>query len=126
MEAKAKVVSQAEYDAWYAALPLKAAAEPEGLAIMKKNACMGCHSLDGTKIVGPTLKGLFGNTVTVIENGAEKSMVADSVYIVTSITDPDKQVVKGFNKGLMKTYKGIIPDKDIDKILQYIKTLNAQ
>ena len=62
MEAKAKVVSQAGYDAWYAALPLKAASEPEGLAIMKKNACMGCHSLDGTKLVGPSLKGIFGQT----------------------------------------------------------------
>lgn len=126
MEAKAKIVSQADYDAWLAGLKTQGEGEPEGLAILKKNACLGCHSLDGTKLVGPTFKGIFGKKETVIENGSETEITADSLYIISSILEPDKQVVKGFNKGLMRTYKGVIPDDEIMKAYQYLKTLNAE
>jgi cytochrome c oxidase subunit 2 len=126
MEAKAKIVSQADYDAWLAGLKTQGEGEPEGLAILKKNACLGCHSLDGTKLVGPTFKGIFGKKETVIENGAETEITADSLYIISSILEPDKQVVKGFNKGLMRTYKGVIPDDEIMKAYQYLKSLNAE
>ena len=126
MEAKAKIVSPEAYALWLAGLPVKAATEPEGLTILKKNACTGCHSLDGTKLVGPTFKGLFGRPVTVIEDSKEVTLTADSTYILTSILDPNKQVVKGFPPGLMKTYKGIIKEEDMVKIFQYLKTMDAK
>ena len=126
MTAKTRIVTQEEYDAWHAALPTKADQEPEGLTIMKKNACMGCHSLDGSKLVGPTFKGVVGKQETVIENGKEVEITADSLYIINSIIDPEKQIVKGYNKGLMKSYKGVIPDDEIVKVFQYLKTLDAK
>ena len=126
MEAKAKIVPQAEYDAWLAALPAKAEGEPEGLTIIKKNACAGCHSLDGSKVVGPTFKGLFGKSETVIEGGKEVQITADSLYIVKSILEPDVQVVKGYNKGLMRSYKGVIPDEDIAKVVHYLRTMDEK
>ncbi len=126
METKSIIVPQARYDAWYAALPLKSTSAPEGLTLMKTNGCLGCHTFTGAKLVGPSLKDIFGRTEMVKEAGVMKQVVADSTYILTSILEPDKQVVEGFNPGLMKTYKGVIPDKDIQKIYQFLKTQHAK
>ena len=103
MEAKARVVPEAEFQAWLKSRPVKYA-EPAGLTIMKKNACTGCHSLDGSKIVGASFKGLYGKQEKVITDGKECSVTVDDAYIATSIYDPDKDVVVGFQKGIMKSY----------------------
>ncbi len=122
MEAKAKVVTEEEYKAWLAALPLPSA-EPEGLKILKKNACTGCHSLDGTKLVGTTFKGLYGKKEKVVTDGKEREIIVDDEYIKTSIYDPDKDLVSGFPKGLMKTYKGLVTEEEATKVIEYLKEL---
>jgi cytochrome c oxidase subunit 2 len=122
MEAKAKVVPEAEYQAWLKALPEKTN-EPEGLTILKKNACTGCHSIDGSKIVSTSFKGLYGKTERVITNGSERSVTVDDAYIKTSVYDPDKDLVVGFQKGIMKTYKGIVTEDEITKINDYLKSI---
>jgi len=122
MEAKAKVVPEADYIAWLKALPAKTN-EPEGLTILKKNACTGCHSIDGTKIVSTSFKGLYGTTEKVVTNGKERSVMVDDVYIKTSVYDPDKDVVVGYQKGIMKTYKGIVSDDDLKKITEYLQSI---
>jgi cytochrome c oxidase subunit 2 len=122
METKTKVVSEAEYAAWLKALPEKSS-EPEGLVILKKNACTGCHSIDGTKIVSASFKGLYGKTEKVITNGKERTITVDEAYIRSAVYDPDKDLVVGFQKGIMKTYKGIVTEDEMTKIIDYLKTI---
>lgn len=122
MEAKAKVVPEEEYEAWLKALPEKTA-EPEGLTILKKNACTGCHSIDGTKIVSTSFKGLYGKTEKVLTDGKERTITVDDEYIRAAIYEPDRDVVVGYPKGLMKTYKGIIKEEEMPKILDYLKSI---
>ena len=68
------VTSQADYDAWVkqqaaAAAALIAKGGPDaGKALVAQNGCGGCHSLDGSKLVGPTWHGLFGSQVK-LSNG---------------------------------------------------------
>ena len=122
METKARVVSEAEYAAWLKALPEKSN-EPEGLVILKKNACTGCHSIDGTKIVSASFKGLYGKTEKVTTDGKERSVTVDDAYIRSSVYDPDKDLVVGFQKGIMKTYKGIVTEDDMTRIIEYFKSI---
>lgn len=122
METKARVVPAAEYEAWLKALPEKSA-EPEGLAILKKNACTGCHSIDGTKIVSASFKGLYGKTEKVVTDGKERSVTVDDVYLRTAVYDPDKDIVAGYQKGIMKPYKGLITDEEMNKIIEYIRSI---
>lgn len=122
MEAKVRVVPEAEFNAWLAALP-DPSAEPEGLTILKKNACTGCHSLDGSKLVSTSFKGLYGSDKRVITNGSERTVKADDDYIKTAIFDPNKDIVVGYQKGIMKTYTGIVKEDEIPKIIDYLKTL---
>ena len=122
MEAKVKVVPESEYKAWINALPKKAA-EPEGLTIIKKNACTGCHSIDGTKLVSTSFKGIYGRKSIVLTEGKEHTVTVDAAYINSSIFEPDKDIVKGLPKGVMKSYKGIVRDDEVSKIIEYLKSI---
>ena len=122
MEAKLKVVTEEEYNKWLKDLPATST-EPEGLSLIKKNACTGCHSLDGTMLVSTSFKGLYGKQRTVVTSGKERMLSADDEYIKRSMYDPDADVVKGLNKGIMKPYKGLITDEEVSKIIDYLKAL---
>lgn len=95
-----------------------------GRRIMQNIGCFACHSIDGTRLVGPTFKGLWGSTHTVVTNGNEREITVDEEYIKTSIYDPNADVTEGFNKGLMISYETQLSDTDVDMIIEYLKTLN--
>jgi cytochrome c oxidase subunit 2 len=132
MKSMVKVLSQEKYTAWYGdTAKMASAAEAsgpgaEGLAIMKFQGCMACHSSDGTKIVGPTYQGLFGKQEVVTKDGAEVTITVDEAYIKSSIYDPNAEIVKGYPKGLMQSYTGKVSDADIAKIVEYLKSLNEK
>ena len=80
MERPVIVTSQADYDAWVkqqaaAAAALIAKGGPEaGKAFVAQNGCGACHSMDGSKLTGPTWRGLFGSQVklsdgTTVDSG---------------------------------------------------------
>ena len=94
-----------------------------GLAVIKKNGCIACHSFDGSKIVGPSFKGIYGKKTTVLVNGAEQQVTADDKYIEESIYEPNAKVVKGYQPGLMQTYKGMVSAEEVKQISEYIKSL---
>jgi hypothetical protein len=62
----------------------------------------------------------------VIVNGEEITMVADSTYIYTSIIEPDKELVKGYGAGVMRSYKNVIPHEDIVDLINYFKSLKEE
>ena len=123
MSAIIRIVPQAQYDKWVKALPLKKIDNSLGLKVIEKNGCIACHSFDGKKMVGPTFKGFYGSTVEVTTNGASRKIKADSIYIKSSILDPNQDIVAGYPQDVMKSYKGIITDKDIQLINEYLKTM---
>jgi len=113
---------------WYADTTRQVAADTEsqvatGKRIMTNLGCFACHSTDGTKGIGPTYKGMYGHEVTVVTNGKERIVTVDDDYIKHAIYEPNADVVKGFNKGLMQSYQGQLSDDDIVMIIEYLKTL---
>jgi cytochrome c oxidase subunit II len=90
-----------------------------GEAVYKSKSCNACHSVNGTPMVGPTFKGLFGSEQELI--GGTK-LVADENYIRESIMDPMKKVVKGYAPN-MPTYRGILSDDEVNQLIAYLKTL---
>ena len=116
------VVSDSEYQSWLTSAPATTDEHP-GLAVLKQNACLTCHSQDGSKIIGPSFKGIFGKAETVVTDGVEREIVIDSAYIARSIKDPNADLVKGYMKGLMVSYEGVVTDEQIADIVDYIKNL---
>jgi len=127
MLAKVYVLSKKDFDAWYNSdkkTPFdkeEKTAEHPGLTLLNNNGCTGCHSLDGSALVGPSFKDMFGHKVKVSQNGTLKEVLVDENYIKQSILDPDSQVVDGFNPGMMSSYKGVLDDKAIEQIIDYFK-----
>ena len=118
-----RVVSQEDYDKWLAKVPVKKLDNSLGLKVLEKNGCIACHSTNGTKLVGPSFKGLYGATIDVTTNGANRKITVDSVYIESSIYDPNLDIAVGYPQGVMKSYKGIIKAKDIQLMNEYLKSL---
>jgi cytochrome c oxidase subunit 2 len=123
------VLSDSAYNKWYADTSKVAVAAvgdapgAKGLAILKKNGCLACHSLDGSKLVGPSYKGIFGKTEAVETNGKELQVKVDEAYIKRAIYDPNADIVKGYYKGMMLSYKETITDEEIKDIIEYLQTL---
>jgi cytochrome c oxidase subunit II len=125
MLAKARILEQADYDKWFTGFKAEAVGpEPDGYLLIRNTGCIACHSVDGSKLVGPSFKGLYGSQRVVTKNGVEVTVKADDNYIKNSILNPDSEIVTGFNKGLMKSYSEILKDADIKTIIDYLKTLN--
>ncbi len=123
MLAEVDVVPEADYEEWLVSTDVPEGEHP-GLTVMKQNACLTCHSLDGSKLIGPTFRGIYGKTETVItETGEEKTITVDDDYLVRSIYQPNAEIVKGYNKGLMISYENTIDEESVNQIIDYIKTL---
>ncbi len=123
-----KVMPEAEFNTWYVDTTKHEAAvtgspTANGQRIMKNIGCFACHSTDGSKLVGPSFKGIYGHTATVITGKEERTITVDDEYIKRSIYDPNADVVKGYNKGLMLPYESQLSDEDIVQITEYLKTL---
>jgi cytochrome c oxidase subunit 2 len=89
--------------------------------------CTACHSADGTTLVGPTWKGLYGHEVEVIlPDGTEAKVVADEEYLKESILNPNAKIAKGFQANLMPIYEGQLSEDDIKAIIEYIKSLQGE
>jgi cytochrome c oxidase subunit 2 len=99
-----------------------AGAVAQGKALYASKGCQTCHSIDGSKRTGPTWKGLAGSTVK-LTNG--KSVKAGKAYLLLSIEDPDKQIVAGYQPGIMSgtVPKGSISAADAQKLIAYIDSL---
>jgi cytochrome c2 len=105
-----------------AAPPAGSASGPggKGQSLFSSLGCQSCHSLDGTKSVGPTLKGIFGSTVEV---AGGKKVKADEAYLIESIRDPDKQIAAGYMKGVMSAAikPGSVSEADAKAIVDFLK-----
>ncbi len=90
-----------------------------GKSVSDKQGCLTCHSVDGSAKIGPTWKGLWAKSEALADGSTAK---VDENYLRESMLDPGKQVVKGYAPS-MPTYQGKLSDKDIDGLIEYIKTL---
>jgi cytochrome c oxidase subunit 2 len=92
----------------------------ERLSVLK--GCNVCHSIDGSKLVGPTYKGLFGRTETVVTGGQSRQVTVDEAYIRRSILEPAADIVEGYQP-VMPPQAGVITDEEITALTEYLKGL---
>jgi cytochrome c oxidase subunit II len=119
MRTKLVVMQAADFQTWYSAAPAEKTAD-RGPALLKAKACLGCHSLDGSALVGPTFKALLGRKETVVEAGGEREIVVDQAFIRNHILNPRSATVKGFPPIMPQ-----IPmqDDELAAIVAYLETL---
>ena len=98
-----------------------------------RGGCVQCHSIDGKANTGPTFDGLWERTDagrTEFRDGKTlKDLFSDSYtpedYLRESILEPGKHVVKGYDN-VMPTAKGLLTDRQIIAVIQYVKSLHQK
>ena len=130
MEKPVHVVTKAVYDKWVAdqtaiakAQEAASAGKPDatrGQNLYNQDGCKTCHSLDGSKGIGPTWKGLFGSKVKLSDG---KTVTADEAYITESIKDPSAKTVQGFSANAMPNFGLILKDSQVADLVAFIMTV---
>lgn len=118
MRSKLNVMQQADFDKWYEAKAELPGAK--GLSVLQAKGCLGCHTTDGTKKVGPTFKGLYASKVDVATNGKEHEIIADEAYLRRHILTPGIDVVEGYPNIMPNLH---VEPQELDEIIAYLKTL---
>lgn len=90
-----------------------------GEALVTRNGCTACHSADGSRMVGPSFQGLWMSERTMTDG---EVVTADENYIRESILEPNTRITEGYDP-VMPSYQGSIRDREIDAIIEYIKSL---
>lgn len=122
MHARAIVHEPGGYEKWMEKIVSEQQNMPPvelGALLYEQQGCKTCHSTDGSPLVGPSWKGLFGSSRSFADGTTAQ---ADEEYIKNSILNPAGQVVEGFAPS-MPTYQGKLNDKQLTGIIEYIKTL---
>jgi cytochrome c oxidase subunit 2 len=122
MEAAVNVVSQADFDKWANQQKSAAPADPvlRGQQLAQQTGCANCHSIDGSKKIGPTWKGVADSKVQLSDSS---TVIADKNYLTNSIVDPNSQIVAGFRANVMPSFTNTLDQTEIAALVAYIQSL---
>jgi cytochrome c oxidase subunit 2 len=85
-----------------------------GQALAQSKGCVACHSIDGSRGVGPTWKGLYGKTETLEDGSTAK---VDEAFLQRFIRDP--KPIKGFPPVMPKME---LSDDEVAALVAYIRS----
>jgi len=114
------VTTPAEYASWLAGAPSEVSAQLAGKRLFTLYGCAACHGQ-----YGPTLAGLYGHNVDVIdENGERKTVVADEDYLRESILYPARKLVVGY-PNRMPSFQATLSEEQVADLVAYLKSLSG-
>jgi cytochrome c oxidase subunit 2 len=121
MDKVVRVVSPQRFQEW-----LESAATPKDIPLPKlgeqlyaQQGCQSCHSLDGSRKVGPTFQGLYGKTSHAMADGS--SVTVDENYLRQSILKPEENIVQGYQNLMPGTYSSL-SERQLTGLIEFIKT----
>lgn len=134
IELKAQQLSLYKDTAWYTMLrhqgggsqkavveSISVAKDPMAYAKAQYTAiCAACHSLDGSRIAGPSLKGLFGKEQQIIRNGKTETVTIDDAYLTRAIGNPLAEAPVGYPPAMPAL--NLTPEEQA-ALVNWIKTL---
>jgi cytochrome c oxidase subunit 2 len=100
-----------------AKLKVDATPAEAGAYYYELRGCATCHSVNGTRIVGPTFKGLWGKQEALVGGG---TATVDEAYFIESVKNPLAKIVEGYPPAMTQQ---TISDEEIGFIIEYVKTL---
>ncbi len=116
-------LTEPDFEAWLAAVQDIFAGRTMaevGELLYNTQGCKACHLLDGTKLVGPSFKNIYGYEVRTTDG---RSVLVDDDYIKESLLSPNASIVEGF-QGVMPSFQGKLGDKEIQAVVAFLKNLS--
>ncbi len=121
MITKTKVVSQQEFSDWVESgggatddMPLPQLGE----RLYRQQGCNACHSLDGSRMVGPTWEGLYGKQNHAMADGS--TVTADENYLREAILEPGAKIVEGYSNVMPANYQSL-SERELSALIAYMK-----
>lgn len=101
-----------------AAVSLNPAAK-RGQELSRSLGCVGCHTVNGGKSVGPTWKGLWGSEQEMSDG---TKAVVDEAFVEDRLFRRSGLVVKGYGN-VMPSFEGRMSESDVEAIVEYLKAV---
>ena len=124
MLADVRVVSDLDFEEWAVTETARLAAlgtpEGRGEELYLTQGCQACHSLDGTVVVGPSWKNVFGSK-EILDDGS--TVTVDEDYIRNSILNPGDQIVEGYQNVMPANFGEVLSEQEVDDLIAFIRTL---
>lgn len=117
------VEAPADFESWLtAASDILAGLTPVegGRKLYEVLTCITCHTLDGSRLVGPSFKGLLGSERTFADGSRA---IADADYVRQSVLEPQALVVAGYDP-VMPSFQGRVGDREIEALLAFMTSLD--
>ncbi len=93
----------------------------EGQRVASEQGCLKCHSIDGTRHIGPTWADLYGRDEKL---STGKTIHVDEAYLTKSMMDPSADIVAGY-QNVMPTFQGVLTPPQAAAIVEFIKSLRT-
>lgn len=124
MLANVTVESQDAFENWLQStgIPEDASPAERGEILYEQQQCNTCHSLDGTRLSGPTFQNLYGSTET-LQNG--ETVEVDENYLRESILQPGEKIVQGFSNVMPASYSSL-SEEEVTGLVAFIKAQSDQ
>lgn len=122
MLAKVIVDTEEQYQQWLEQKAEEAMNMPLpelGKLLYVNKGCNTCHSIDGTRIQGPSFKGIWGQTHQF--SNAQPAVV-DENYVRESLLQPTAKVRAGY-EAIMPSFQGLLREREIQALAEYVKSL---
>lgn len=121
MAAIIRVVPEDAFNRWQEAIKNGNGTPAEIGQSIWKLRCSSCHTVDGGKNTGPSWKNIWGHQAQMMTGQA---IMVDENYVRESILNPQAQIVMGFQGQNMPSFAGVLSDKQITSVIEYMKTLS--
>jgi cytochrome c oxidase subunit 2 len=93
----------------------------QGRAVAAQQGCLKCHSVDGSRHIGPTFLDLYRRQEKL---STGEVITADEAYLTRSMMDPAAQVVAGY-QNVMPSFQGRMTPPEVAAVVEYLKSLKT-
>lgn len=92
-----------------------------GMQVSQLNGCIGCHSLDGSALVGPTWYGIANTAIKRVEGESPAE------YLYLSIVNSGAYIVPDYPAGVMpQNYSETLSEEQLGDLVAYLLTFQEQ
>jgi cytochrome c oxidase subunit II len=119
MTGRLVLMTPQDYAHWTATQQPEVSLASEGEHLFRSLGCSGCHGANSS-VHAPDLADVYGHAVHLSDG---RTITADDAYIRDSILLPKKDIVIGF-KPVMPSFKGLVSEDQITRLIAYIKSLS--
>ena len=93
----------------------------KGRKVYLTAGCAQCHSIDGSKIIGPTWKDMFG-AMQPMQDGTQ--VLADEAYVKESIRLPLAKIHQGYPPAMPPFPESLLSDREVNAVIEFMKSIS--